>query len=161
MWPQPNLIPTAHPKHPLFQLCFLLAPWTPQDILESPAFAYSVPSAWSTFIPQLPGRFWPKIASWVKPSPIYSGENSHSLLKGTLLYLCYCSTHILWWFICLLFSPCFPVNTSRTGTLSLTFIYSVPSSEPELEKACVTGGERGGQWLEYNNGSGVTLNVQR
>lgn len=61
----------------------------------------------------------------------------------------------------LLSSPCHITKTARIGTVSLTFIYSVSSTEPELQKACVTVGERGGQWQKINNGSSVTLNVQR
>lgn len=48
----------------------------------------------------------------------------------------------------------------RTGTVSLTLIYPVSSTEPELAKAQGSVGERDGQWPEQNNGSGVTLNVQ-
>lgn len=53
------------------------------------------------------------------------------------------------------------MNTSKIGTLSLTFIYPVSSTEPELEKARGMVGEGDGQWPEHNNGSSVTLNVHR
>lgn len=102
-----------------------------------------------------------KITSWVKSSPIDSGENSHSLLRGIFLYFCYCSSHILWCFTCLLFSSCYTVNNSRTGTMSLTFIYPESRTEAKLEKALGMVGERGGQWPEHNNGPSVTLNIQR
>lgn len=49
----------------------------------------------------------------------------------------------------------------RTGTVSLTLIYSVSSTEPELAKYQGTVGERDGQRPEQNDGSSVTLNVQR
>lgn len=49
----------------------------------------------------------------------------------------------------------------RTGTVSLTLIYPVSSTEPELAKAQGSVGERDGQRPERNNGSGVTLNVHR
>lgn len=49
----------------------------------------------------------------------------------------------------------------RTGTVSLSLIYPVSSTGPELAKAQGSVGERDGQQPERNNGSGVTLNVQR
>lgn len=111
-----------------------------------PSFLSELPGSYSAFKTQLKNylscRYWNLLQNPQMKLVI-------SLFKRIFLFLCYSGSHILWWFIHLLSSPCYTVNTSRTGARVLACICPISAMEPELEKVCV--------WMSGGMASGLSV----